>query len=644
MKEFTNYYACDFETVNYVGCTETEVWSAAYAELYSDNEPTVLTNLDDFMNVFLSQIRQNCTLYFHNLKFDGSFILDWLLRNDFKYNHVKTKEMHNRQFDVLLSNRGKWYNMKIKYKNHIIELRDSVKLLPLPLRDLGKAFKTKHQKLDMDYTLHRHADEYITAQEMEYIKNDIYVLKECLEFTFSEGHTKLTIGSCCISEFKSSYTKKEWEYIFPDLYACELGDEYFPENWRGFKTMGEYCRQGYKGAFTYLNQRYAGKVVSNGATYDANSLYPSVMHSMSGNRYPVGKPTFFNGGDEFDKIKDNEKYLYFVRVRCRFNLKDGFLPTIQIKGNPIYNGREYLSTSDPKGKDGNYSKYYVDENGVPKVAYVDLTLTKPDYILLKEHYELIYFKVLDGCYFVTDIGIFDSYINKYMKIKETTTGAKRYLAKLYLNNLYGRFAQYIDSSYQIPKMVDEVVAFDEVEEYEKDAGYIPIGAYVTAYARYDTITKAQQNYKNFIYSDTDSIHMFDEPPIGIPVHETKLCHWKKESTWEKGKFIRPKTYIERERSTDGIPWHSHLTIRCAGMPDYCKNIFEKTMSFKDFDYGLKIWGKLMPKRVKGGIILVECEYTMRKQRNIFADTVDETEYWDYINDGDGERFTTRKNF
>lgn len=34
---------------------------------------------------------------------------------------------------------------------------------------------------------------------------------------FNEGHDKLTIGSCCLSEFKSEYTKKDFDRLFPDL-------------------------------------------------------------------------------------------------------------------------------------------------------------------------------------------------------------------------------------------------------------------------------------------------------------------------------------------------------------------------------------------------------------------------------------------
>ena len=44
---------------------------------------------------------------------------------------------------------------------------------------------------------------------------------------------------------------------------------------------------------------------------------------------------------------------------------------------------------------------------------VELTLTQTDYELLKEHYELVDFEILDVCFFYTACGLFDEYINKY---------------------------------------------------------------------------------------------------------------------------------------------------------------------------------------------------------------------------------------
>ena len=90
----------------------------------------------------------------------------------------------------------------------------------------------------------------------------------------------------------------------------------------------------------------------------------------------------------------------------------------------------------------------------------------------------------------------------------TSTGAVRTLAKLYLNNLYGKLATGKDSSYKIAYLDGETksVQFETVNEAKKRCGYIACGSAVTSYARDFEIRTAQDNFDIFVYADTDSIH------------------------------------------------------------------------------------------------------------------------------------------
>ena len=200
----------------------------------------------------------------------------------------------------------------------------------------------------------------------------------------------------------------------------------------------------------------------------------------------------------------------------------------------------------------------------------------------------------------------------------------RSLAKLFLNNLYGQLARGDNSSYQRPYIENGVLKFELVEEHKKKAGYIAVGSAITSYARNFTIRSAQMNYygehrRGFIYADTDSIHcdLSPEEIKGIKVHPTNFCCWKLESSWDKGIFVRQKTYIEHVTHEDLEPVEKpYYNVKCAGMPQTCKNIFidemekgEKTM--KDFHVGLKLSGKLLPKRIDGGVILVDTDFTMK---------------------------------
>ena len=506
------------------------------------------------------------------------------------------------------------------------------------MKKIGESFGTKHKKLDIEYTGFRYAGCEITPEEQEYIANDVLVVKEALEIMFEQGHTSLTIGSCCLTEYKKIIGKDDYNLFFPDVYEVELDKAQYGE-----PNAGEWLRHSYKGGWCYVVKGKENKKYYNGTTADVNSLYPSMMSSESGNRYPVGKPYFWKGNFIPDNALMPNRY-YFVRIRTRFYIKKDMLPFIQIKGNWLYKGTEALETSDIKDPEtGVYYRYYKDLNGNTQEAKVTLTLTMTDFQLMKEHYELVDMEILDGCWFYTEIGIFDEYIEKYKKIKMENKGALRESAKLFLNNLYGKMASSPDSSFKVAYVKeDKSLGFKAVEEHNKQAGYIPVGSAITSYARNFTIRAAQQNYHGvdkpgFIYADTDSIHC-DLPPeqiTGITVHDKNFCCWKLESCWDIAIFTRQKTYIEHVVMEDLVPIDNpYYNIKCAGMPERCKKLFEKSMqgykptdtdnfteeelkfiktkrTLEDFKVGLKVPSKLMPKRIRGGVLLVNTTYEMR---------------------------------
>lgn len=600
-KKKTLMLACDFETTVYEGQESTEVWSAAYAVLYRD-KVNVEHSIEDFIKD-LSSYRKNIICWFHNEKFDGSFIVDYLLKNGWEWTNEKRPD--TKQFKTLISGKNRWYSMTLNTGNGIIEIRDSAKLMPMTLAEMGKAFNTKHRKLEMEYKGTRYAGCSITAEEMEYIINDVLVLKEALEYMIDNGHTNLTIGSCALNEYASKLTKSVFNTMFPRLTDIGIEDYYQASN------ADEYIRKAYRGGFCYLKRGMEGRV-SGGKTYDVNSLYPSVMHSKSGNRYPIGRPHFWKGDIPSEALK--EARLYFVQVRCRFNLKENHLPTIQIKGNAMYRGNEWLETSDIKVRGKLYKRIFGKDGEIIE-AKPTLTLTSVDYKLFKEHYNVEEEEVLSGCWFYTEIGLFNDYIDFWgeKKMKAKTKG-ERTEAKLFLNNLYGKFASSTDSSYRYPVLRhDGVVEYVLEEENNKEAGYIAVGAFVTSYARYFTITHGQLNYDKFIYSDTDSLHLLDGDHVGLKIHPSDLLCWKLEKEWSSGIFIRQKTYAEFVRKIDGERVNARWDITCAGMPDRCKEIFLKTRPITDFKYGLSIYGKLQPTIIPGGTILKETYFTLHRK-------------------------------
>ena len=118
--------------------------------------------------------------------------------------------------------------------------------------------------------------------------------------------------------------------------------------------------------------------------------------------------------------------------------------------------------------------------------------------------------------------------------KRTSKGFKRQKAKLFLNNLYGKFAMSDNSSYKEPYLDDDgIIRFILHEEHEKKVGYIPIGSAITSYAMNFTIRHAMANYDRFCYADTDSIHLIgldkaNEVKSEKIVTEAELQEMKKE--------------------------------------------------------------------------------------------------------------------
>ena len=650
-RKFT-YLMCDFETTVYEGQDSTEVWASACVELFTE-DVVIFHSIEETFDYFV-KLNKDLVCYYHNLKFDGNFWLAYLLsRKDLTlaadkdtpdpdlvdYHFLPAPRMKNNTYNYTISARGQWYCIRIKIHDKIIEIRDSLKLLPFSVKKIGKDFKCKHQKLEMEYKGKRYAGCEITDSEKEYIANDVLVVKEALEVLFEEGHNKLTIGACCLSEYKHMIGRYDWKLYFKNLEEIPLEKEVF-----GYDNADAYVRKSYKGGWCYVVPEKTNQIFHEGFTADVNSLYPSMMSSESGNRYPVGTPYFWSGNFFPDRIDQNENIYYFVRIRTRFYLKPDKLPFIQIKDSFYYKGTECLETSDIYDKvSGKYYSHYIDADGNEQIARVTMTLTKTDFILFMEHYDVEDFEVLDGCWFYTEIGLFDEYINKYKEMKLNSTGARKGLAKLFLNNLYGKMATNSDSSFKIAYLDgDGSLKFISEMENNKKVCFIPVGSAITSYARNFTIRAAQANYygkhkRGFVYADTDSIHC--DLPVsavkGIKIHDKNFCCWKLESQWDVGLFVRQKTYIEHVIGENLEPIEEpYYNIKCAGMPQRSKDLFllscfgyqpkedekfteqereflKTKRSISDFKIGLTVPGKLRPVTIKGGVILVDCPYQMR---------------------------------
>ena len=251
-----------------------------------------------------------------------------------------------------------------------------------------------------------------------------------------------------------------------------------------------------------------------------------------------------------------------------------------------------------------------------------LSLTNIDLKLFFDHYNYDVDEWLGGWAFKGKKGLFDEYIDKWMKVKEEATiegnGGMRTMAKLMLNSLYGKFGVKINCGSKHPYYTEDgLVKYQVTTDEEREPIYIPMACFITAWARYTTISSAQSVYDRFIYADTDSLHLLGhEIPDNLDVDDTKLGAWDYELQADAAKFIRQKTYMEhpcgksaesyKKKNPKDYEDCNGWKITCSGMPKGCY----KYVTVDNFKVGSTYQGKLQATRVNGGVVLRDIEFTI----------------------------------
>ena len=572
MKRFT----ADFETATWIP-DETWVWAWALCDIEEPSHVEVGNSIESFFERIKKEA--NPYIYFHNLKFDGEFLIFHILKN-LGFEHVESKEKRTGTFSTLISDMGLFYSIEVYFevgkKTKKVTFIDSLKIINQSVESMPETFKIEENKLEIDYNTPREIGHTLTNEEISYIKNDVVIVAKALHYLFDMGLTRMTAGSNALYEYKQITRLNRFRSL------------YKPLNYEIDKDI----RRAYRGGFTYLNPLYKNKEVKEGEVLDVNSLYPSVMYKEM---LPFGEPFFYEGEYQEDKVYP----LYIQRLTCSFKIKEGKIPTIQIKHSRFVDN-EYLTDS-----------------GIEPVA---LTLTSVDLKLFLEQYDVWDLHYESGWKFKAMRGLFTNYIDKWIKVKNeaTISGNKgmRQVAKIMLNSLYGKFSTSLDVQSKIPYLENDIVKYKLGEKGTKDGVYLPMGAFITAYARDKTIRTSQaiKDYSikkygidMYCYSDTDSIHTIlpiEELKQFCEIDDVELGKWKHESHFTRAKFIRQKTYLEEIKG--------EIQITCAGLPQRCYD----QVTWDNFKEGMKVDGKLTFTHVKGGVILKETEFTIKEDKKL----------------------------
>jgi hypothetical protein len=556
----------DLETIN------TRVWSWGVARLNSPDSFLYGTTIEGFID-WCSKMKRK--VYFHNLKFDGKFLIDFLLRNGFVYDQDRKTD---RSFTCLISEFGQFYSIEIVFKVYKKDristtFYDSSKKIPLSVSKVAKSFKLPIQKGSIDYKKDRPPGYEPTQDELSYLANDVNILGSALYIQHRQGLDKMTIGSDALTNYKTMVGKKFKDW-FPDT---------FDSNGEMFQNLKRF----YRGGYTYVNKKFQGADIGKGITYDVTSLYPSVMKQAL---LPYGQPIYFEG--KYNEDLSDIYPLYCQTILVEFRIKPDHIPFVHDRTGYLMKSIEYMENTQP-------------------FQPVTLHLTNVELDLFFQHYDIIEISFEGGFMFQARHGMFDQYIDHWINVKEQAdrdgNPGLRQIAKLMLNSLYGKFGKNIFMGGKKPELdpeKDRVVYKDKPITIEKGV-YIPIAIFVTSYARVKMVSSAQSCFDRFIYCDTDSLHLVGtDQPDSIEVDPYKLGAWKFEGVFIRARFLRAKAYIQDLLDLDS--GEIKQLVKCSGMTDDIKS----QVSFDNFQFGFTAYGKKAPKTIPGGVVLVETSYTL----------------------------------
>ena len=487
-------FVADFETSTESWLARDNGWARVWLWDVCDVETlnhTTGTSIHEFMRyVAKKTLGEGKKVYFHNLRYDGAYILSWLEEFGFKWKQ-DGRELRKKEYSTLISGEGQYNSIKGCFVEHgktknLVEFWDGLKKFPQSVATLAKTFNLPILKGEIDYDMYRPRGWKPTQVEIDYIHNDTEIIARALRYKLDNGLVKMTRASDALDEYvRIMGGLDSFRNLFPVVE----------------KETDDNIRKAYKGGYVYLCEDFADVLLHDVTSYDVNSLFPSVMRYE---KLPYGTPIEFSGKYEEDKRHP----LYIQFLTCEFELKDGKLPTLQLKNSGRFCETEYLKSSEGEA--------------------VFLALTSVDLEIMLERYDVFNIECLGGYKFRAMHGLFDKYIDKWIqvKIENNDNAGLRQNAKDMLNCLYGKFARRCTQESKRPKLNSEsVVDFERYEDEEAEPIYTALACFVTAYARAKTMRTAQRFHDEgrYIYSDTDSVHVLGNQPEWLDV-DLSLIH------------------------------------------------------------------------------------------------------------------------
>lgn len=434
-------------------------------------------NFINKLSLFLNLEKYYLVVYVHNLSYEFQFICRW-----FKW------------VDIFADSERK--PIKAETENHII-FKCSYRLSGYSLAVLANNLQThKIKKMvgDLDYNLIRNSKTPLNDFELGYCFNDVlivtaYVSEQIAEWGDIESIPLTQTGKVRRFVRARCFENKKYKFLIQKL-TIEKAEYLLLKN-------------AFAGGFTHCNAMYTENVCKNVTSYDFTSSYPTVLISE---KYPMSKGMKIDVStvQQLDNLVKN----YSVLMDLTFNdIKSSFL------------WENIISVS----KCRNIKNPLINNGRLVSADSITITITDIDYLNIKDFYKWESMK----------IGLVYIYHRDYLPKEIIETIIHLYKSKTELKGVEGKEVEYLHSKELlnsiygmcVTSITHDVVTFNnsqwetsessidsELDVYNKDKNrflFYQWGVWCTAYARNNLYTGIKECKSDYIYSDTDSIKIFN---------------------------------------------------------------------------------------------------------------------------------------
>lgn len=562
---FKNEWVCDFETITdetkFFKKYKTTGLTYGYIESIEFDELNYEFNTITQLFKFFMYKKSDQIVYFHNLSFDGVFILDWLGKQHFKMSLDESIGGEHKTFRVHRTTGSKIYLIDVTIKNKWdklinIHFRCSYQILQKSVdalgKDIGRDKYTDQQKNNPNF--HHREPQYDLKKFKKdnldyclYCINDVRIVKQCLKdfyltfYEFLEKHELLKHFNQIKKCITTASLSLKLQVLMVEILGYEPLQTLYLNDYKSWSIMNKFTNGGLTTYnFDYLEKEKEGK----GVIIDLKSAYPAIMYG----KVPVGQMLY-------EKPIDCEYCEFYEIYYEHIKAKDHNIPLL----------KSWVVNDDHKEYD-NYS--------LERKQYTTYLL-KEEMEMIEKLHTFKGKKIINTYYFKLDQYLNDFVENMFFykeHFKKEKQLARSHAFKIAINAAYGIHAKRLDFTsvkprnwintterdYEINERIDlnapdrhsyipnvKCDAYEPVN-FEKWGVYSHKGLanYITAMTRVKLMKGIWHfGVKNFVYSDTDSLFLIDVDEQKVKDYcGENLGSWEIEKTYDKIVVLRAKLY------------------------------------------------------------------------------------------------------